>query len=149
MNGNERDVFVFDLDSTLANVKHREHFITGDVKEWNSFYLACGGDTPIQPAVHILKILQAAGATIWIFTGRSTICKAETMKWLKEQNIEPDLVMMRKQGDFRPDEIVKREMMEKAGGYNRVAAIFEDRNRVVNMWRKQGFTCYQVADGDF
>ena len=27
--------------------------------------------------------------------------------------------------------------------------VFEDRRRVVEMYRSQGITCFQVADGDF
>ena len=31
----------------------------------------------------------------------------------------------------------------------RLVAVFEDRKRVVDMWRENGVTCYQVAPGDF
>ena len=30
-----------------------------------------------------------------------------------------------------------------------VFAVFDDRNQVVDMWRSNGLTCFQVADGDF
>ncbi|WP_457852111.1 phosphatase domain-containing protein [Mycolicibacterium conceptionense] len=30
-----------------------------------------------------------------------------------------------------------------------VAGIFDDRNRVVDMWRRLGLACFQVAEGDF
>ena len=30
-----------------------------------------------------------------------------------------------------------------------VAMVFDDRNQVVDMWRKNGLTTFQVADGDF
>ena len=30
-----------------------------------------------------------------------------------------------------------------------VFAVFDDRNQVVDMWRDNGLTCFQVADGDF
>ena len=31
----------------------------------------------------------------------------------------------------------------------RLICIFDDRNKVVNMWRSLGITCLQVANGDF
>ena len=32
---------------------------------------------------------------------------------------------------------------------NDVFAVFDDRIQVVDMWRQNGLTCFQVADGDF
>ena len=34
-------------------------------------------------------------------------------------------------------------------GVDNVAMVFDDRNQVVDMWRQNGLTCFQVADGDF
>ena len=30
-----------------------------------------------------------------------------------------------------------------------IFAVFDDRNQVVDMWRDNGITCFQVAEGDF
>ena len=30
-----------------------------------------------------------------------------------------------------------------------VFAVFDDRQQVVDTWRANGLTCFQVADGDF
>ena len=57
---------------------------------------------------------------------------------------------MRKAGDYRPDAKVKEELLTqvKADGYEPILA-FEDRERVVDMWRRNGIQCCQVAPGDF
>ena len=34
-------------------------------------------------------------------------------------------------------------------GVDNVAMVFDDRQQVVDMWRQNGLTCFQVADGDF
>jgi hypothetical protein len=31
----------------------------------------------------------------------------------------------------------------------RLVGAFDDRQRVVDMWRRNGITCFQVAPGDF
>ena len=31
----------------------------------------------------------------------------------------------------------------------RLVAVFEDRDRMVKMWRAAGVPCFQVADGEF
>ncbi len=56
----------------------------------------------------------------------------------------------RQDGDRRPDYEVKEEMLQKirdCGLDPKVA--FEDRNQVVDMWRRNGLICYQVANGAY
>jgi hypothetical protein len=57
---------------------------------------------------------------------------------------------MRKNNDHREDSIVKQEMLDKIrlDGYN-PTLVFDDRARVVEMWRKNGIKCFQVAEGNF
>ena len=57
---------------------------------------------------------------------------------------------MRKTKDYRDDGVVKLELLEqiRKNGFNPVIA-FEDRDRVVKVWRDAGLICAQVAPGDF
>jgi hypothetical protein len=58
---------------------------------------------------------------------------------------------MRKTGDRRADNIVKRELFEARvrNKYN-IDFVLDDRNQVVDMWRNElKLTCLQVAEGDF
>jgi hypothetical protein len=57
---------------------------------------------------------------------------------------------MRTEGDHRSDDIVKKEIYEKriAPWYD-VVAVFDDRDKVVKMWRDLGLLCCQVYYGDF
>jgi hypothetical protein len=57
---------------------------------------------------------------------------------------------MRKEKDNRPDEVVKEELYHnQISPFYKVEAVFDDRNKVVAMWRRLGLTVFQVADGDF
>ena len=62
----------------------------------------------------------------------------------------PSDLYMRKDGDYRPDCIVKREIYEQEikDKYD-VVGVFEDRDSCVKMWRALGLTCFQVADGSY
>ena len=40
-------------------------------------------------------------------------------------------------------------MQEHNFDIGNVLGVFEDRDRVVKMWRDLGITCFQVAEGDF
>jgi hypothetical protein len=57
---------------------------------------------------------------------------------------------MRDEGDHRSDEVVKKEIYENyIAPWWDVVCVFEDRNRVVKMWRDIGLLVAQVWDGDF
>ena len=78
------------------------------------------------------------------------------MAWLAEHTsfMAHDLetcLTMRQEGDHRPDDIVKREWLDGMleDDRRRLVATFDDRDRVVMMWRAAGIPCFQVAPGDF
>ena len=60
------------------------------------------------------------------------------------------IVRTRSDGDRRPDVVVKKEILYelKKDGWDPWLCL-DDRNAVVAMWRREGVTCLQVADGDF
>ena len=59
-------------------------------------------------------------------------------------------LIMREKGDRRGDQITKKELYERyiKDNYN-VLCVFDDRQKVVDMWREQGLLCCQVAKGDY
>lgn len=84
-------------------------------------------------------------------SGREEKYREKTMAFLLKAGIPiVDGLFMRPTGDFRKDDIVKQEIYDRElkGKYN-VRVVFDDRNRVVDMWRRNGLTCFQVAEGDF
>jgi hypothetical protein len=83
-------------------------------------------------------------------SGREDICKDLTETWLKTHGLFVGPLFMRKTGDRRKDNIVKRELFDsyiKDKYY--VEFVLDDRSQVVAMWRDLGLTCLQVAPGDF
>lgn len=58
---------------------------------------------------------------------------------------------MRNINDYTPDEVLKRSWYEELPFFDkeRLVTVFDDRNKVVNMWRSLGVSCFQVADGNF
>lgn len=140
--------FVFDLDGTLALIDHRKHLLEGKKKDWPAFFHACNKDMPNEPVIATFKALVAAGHRVEIWSGRSDIVRRETETWLEAQGISAShLKHMRADKDYTPDDILKRNwlLVEK----DKPAAIFDDRNKVVAMWREESIPCFQVAPGDF
>jgi beta-phosphoglucomutase-like phosphatase (HAD superfamily) len=144
-----KDVVIFDLDGTLALIEHRQHFLKGK-KNWREFFAACVDDPPNQPIIEVLRALHLSGKEIWIVSGRSNEVQHETVDWLKRNGIPYEQLIMRHVGDFRPDDVLKRHWLVNGTlPKERVLMVFDDRDKVVEMWRREGLTCAQVAPGDF
>lgn len=73
---------------------------------------------------------------------------AATHRWLKDQGFSEYELYMRKDGDSRPDHVIKKEILDKirADHPGRSLISFDDRHEVVDMWRENGvftFDCNQ------
>ena len=142
---------VFDLDGTLADDTHRQHHITGDARDWDAYFAACGDDAPIQNVGEILRALERKGHHVEIWTGRNNHWREVTRQWLDTHRMNglAGLVLrMRADGDFRPDTVVKGEWLAECGDHP-PDLIFDDRTKSVAFWRSQGITCLQVAQHDY
>ena len=149
-----RPLYIFDIDGTLALNEHRKHHIKGPKKDWRAFYDACPMDLPNWPVIHTLQAILADGAEIWFFTGRDELTRVATEEWLKMNVLQGQaivLLRMRPVANYTPDDVMKEQWLAGMSGHDRsrLIATFDDRDKVVSMWRRNGVTCYQVAPGDF
>ena len=146
-----KKVIIFDVDGTIADVEHRRHLVNGDNKDWKNFRLATEFDTPVQWVCDIAKRHIAQGDEVAFFSARNEsereITEKQISEWIGDGH---NGVFLRPNGDYRPDEVFKSELadrFEKIGGH--IDLVYDDRNKVVDMWRQRGTTVVQVADGDF
>ena len=140
---------IFDLDGTLALTEHREHFLTrpSREKDWRGFYAACDKDEPCHPIIRTLLALWTTGADVEIWSGRSGEVADKTAAWLASHGLGHIPIKMRAEGDHRHDTVLKAEWLDACDV--KPSLIFEDRSRVVEMWRSRGIVCCQVAPGEF
>lgn len=112
-------------------------------------YSKVGGDDLNDPLQWLLYAILSnnPGVKLFFLSGRKTECRAETLAWLTSKwfGVSEDELIMRADWDNRCDSIVKRELFEKniEKDYN-VLAVFDDRDRVVDMWRELNLPTYQV-----
>jgi hypothetical protein len=154
-----KQLFIFDLDGTLALIEHRRHFIapTNKKLDWTRFYAACDQDLPNVPVINVLSALLANGADVYVWSGRSDEVLEKTIAWLIQHtplNIEQLRVpqfRMRPAKNSQPDNDLKRQWLQELNPADRqrLQGVFDDRDKVVRMWREQGVSCFQVAQGDF
>lgn len=135
---------IFDLDGTLANIDHRTHFVRDIRRDWSAFFAACVDDLPVPHVVETFHAHLAAGHHVRIWSGRSDVVRSETERWLAEATIDPRLLEhMRAADDNTPDVELKRYWLSQAE--QRPDLVYDDRQRVVDMWRAEGIPCFQVT----
>ncbi len=158
-----KQLYIFDLDGTIANLTHRLHFINFNAsihgfekdfkKNWPDFFANVKWDWPINNNIRTLNAIYAEHE-VWFFTGRMDMknVREDTLWWITEYTgIQNPNLTMRPNQDYRPDYKIKQEMFDNMldEDKDRLIAVFDDRDQVVNMWRKNNVTCYQVAPGNF
>jgi predicted kinase len=132
-----------DLDGTLAKMADRSPFDWDRVDE----------DDVHQDVVDLVNTVVDAGAQVIFVSGRDARAYKRTRDWL-DRHVGPWTrlapLLMRPEFDMRKDSIVKEEIYRQQieGRYN-VWFILDDRDQVVEMWRRLGLRVLQVAPGAF
>ena len=163
-------MIIFDLDGTLADCEHRSHFVQkpackvcdSDYKElnactckrfkpnWKEFYEACDKDTAIKPVTLILRKLSHEEIQIW--SGRCESVRDKTVHWLYHKipcfcpmSWFDENLKMRPIGDSTPDDVLKERWLDEAlGNGKKISFVFDDRPKVVRMWRRREIFVFDV-----
>ncbi len=146
-----REYVIVDIDGTVSNVGKRTKY--AEKGQWEKYHKLCYKDTPNFNVIKIVKALQKSYIILFC-TGRATYngVVSKTIKWIKKYigiNCVLDRnLLMRKEGDYRPDEEVKCGNIHLLGiRQENIVCVLEDKNSMVAHWRKLGFTCLQVSAG--
>lgn len=91
-----RHLVTFDLDSTLADTRHRHHLIHPDgvSTDWRAYSMACSNDSPIGATMSMATALQAAGHAVWVVSGRDADALDLTRTWLRRHGFKPDGIIL-------------------------------------------------------
>jgi NLI interacting factor-like phosphatase len=143
-----RKMVIVDMDGTLADVSHRLHHIRGGrKKDWKRFFEAMDADPPSPVVAEWVRNLSPDYEVV-IVSGRPEGYGDRTIAWLRRHHIPFSHILMRRDGDHRPDHIVKQEILDRLPR-KAIAFVIDDRNSVCEMWRRNGLRCIQVAEGNF
>lgn len=132
---------ICDLDGTLALLQDRNPF---DGKR-------CEYDQLNVPVANFIKNYKSLGFDILLVSGREERYKQQTLYFLERYDITYDELILRKTKDYRKDAEVKLEIFnEQIKDKYYIEIVLDDRNQVVDLWRKQlQLPCFQVYYGDF
>tara|TARA_R100001082_G_C4337348_1_gene148456 strand:+ start:472 stop:984 length:513 start_codon:yes stop_codon:yes gene_type:complete len=168
-----KNTIIFDLDGTLAIIDERKKLAKWEsnnkAMDWDVFFHPDNIklDKPNPPVIKCAQMFKESGYNIVIFSGRNDINFKETKEWLSEHKVPYDLLVCRPDkfkdeswpvadGNpatpamrFMPDEILKKKMLDTFVDINDVFCVFDDRKKVVDMWRDLGLTCFEVDEANF
>lgn len=143
---------IVDIDGTLTMVGDRAECLKQNPPDWDSFYARCSEDLPVREMIDLVNVLSMKYHVV-LCTGRRESCRKDTVKWLCDNGVKAahvSLILMRKDGDFRQDSIVKQSLLKMAEIEKEdIAFVLEDRASMVAHWRSLGIMCLQVAEGKF
>lgn len=134
--------WIVDFDGTLAIQRSRSPY---DWRQANT-------DEPNRAVVVAVQALAAHPdvSAIIAISGREERARAITAKWLNDSGVPYDELLMRTDGDYRSDDVLKEEIFRQQIQHRySVVGVIDDRDKVVKMWHRIGLVCFQVAEGNF
>ena len=148
---------IFDLDGTLADIENRRKLsVKANGKmDWDIFFSSrlVETDEPKESVIEMARVLSNAGHKIAILSGRSKATKQVTMDWLDKHEVPFDVLKLRPTSHpwkFMPDDKLKQGWLDDLWPDDKkdnIVCVFDDRDKVFQMWRENGLNCFQVSEG--
>ena len=138
---------IVDIDNTLSNADHREHFLQGEGKKrWKDFFDNMDKD-PLNAWCKKIINSMRSNTIITLCSGRPDSYREVTKDWLNKNTVFYDNLFMRHRKDSRADTIVKEIIydFEIKTRYSEVLFCIDDRKCVIDMYRSRGLLVLDCA----
>ncbi len=141
---------IFDLDGVISDASRRQHFLSGERKDFRGFFLAAVDDPPLA-AGQALAASVSADHTVAILTARPFYVVDNTRSWLAANDVRHDLLILRPQrgeGVHSASADFKRRELHRlwAAGYE-VTVALDDDERIIDMYRSEGVFALYIHSG--
>ncbi|MFE3678006.1 phosphatase domain-containing protein [Streptomyces griseus] len=147
MDTDARPLAVFDLDGTLADTAHRQHFLEAPKRDWSGFFAAAVDDPPLAEGVRMV-LASAEECRIVYLTGRPERCRRDTVAWLSRQGLPEGTLFMRRNDDRRPARRTKLDVLRQLGRKERVRMLVDDDELVCDAAQVAGFPVVRARWAD-
>lgn len=138
--------YVCDLDGTLCDVSHRRQWVASNPKNWDAWNAGISEDKLNVPVYEAISALSMAFPIILV-SGRGEEYRKVTEEWLEHYDVIYQELFMRAANDIRADDEVKAELADEVEKTYKILGVFDDRQRVVRMWRSRGIFVFDVSQG--
>lgn len=136
-----KPIVIFDLDGCLSDDRHRLHLLPqepdGD-ESFEAYHDECHLDEPINRVV--LAQYEPSKYSITFFTARPETYLLRTRRWIQNKlGLQHFDLWMRRKGDTTPSPLLKSTWLRSiTRNPDNVACAYDDRNDVLNAYRKAG-----------
>lgn len=93
-------VYIFDVDGTLTSQRYE-----------NDLVLELAPNKPILGIA--LSLISSGFAKVAIVTARPHYLRSDTTRWLQKHGINPEVLLTRERGDYRPDHEVRVDQVKE------------------------------------
>lgn len=141
---NKPKAIIFDVDGTLCDVSSIRHLVdTTDPKfegkkQFDRFHCESINCPPHRKVVDAFHDAKADGIVCIVATGRAEKHRTATRWWLHSHDLLPEQQLHRPADDYRPDVVVKREMLDLLEQHYEIIEVWDDNPRVIEMWQAAG-----------
>lgn len=141
------NAIITDLDGTLTTSTGEDFPFCIPASEW------INNDKAVRRAFRNAKLrrdlfwlfnMNLLDCDVIILTGRSDRYYDETVYWIQSKSIVYNQLFMREDGDYRPGEIFKTEVLKRLMKQYKIRFVFEDRAKDAEAIRQLGLTVFQV-----
>jgi predicted kinase len=143
-----KNIVVCDIDGTVADGTHRQHHLDGETKDWKTYFSLMHDDVP---RMEVYNAAMDEGvsedAELVFVSARPEDYRKETEDWLHKHGMDYMHLIMRPQGNKRPDTEVKQKVLDKYLKNYNIVKVYDDRPAVIRMWRENGLKVEDVGNG--
>ena len=138
---------IVDIDSTMSNTDHRQHFLNNGCKNWRGFFDNMDKDPVNEWCKKLTNSMFNNNIHIVLCSGRPDNYREITKKWLEDNKIHYDYLFMRPRSDSRQDCIIKEIILdyEILSRFSNILFCVDDRKQVIDMWRSRNLTVLDCA----
>ncbi|UNM12721.1 hypothetical protein J4032_15395 [Streptomyces formicae] len=129
---------VFDLDGTLAETGHRQHYLERRPRDWDGFFAAAPDDTPLADGIRLVVEARQECEVVYL-TGRPERCRAATVEWLDRHGLPAGRIWMRRNDDRRPARTTKLETLRRLARSREIRMLVDDDELVCDAAERAGF----------
>lgn len=136
-------VMFFDFDGCISSCGWRESLLPQNkiTKGYDKFHELLGLDPPNTWIIRLMNTAKVSGYKIVILTGRMEYCREASVKWLNDNFVLYDYMVMRSNDDFRHSEDYKSSILELYRKED-VKMVFDDMEKNINRFKELGYpTC--------
>jgi hypothetical protein len=141
-----RPAVIVDMDGTLCDVRTVIH-LQAEPDGFTAFHEGCAQCPPHRAVIDWCVEHHGRGNEILIVTGRDAWTRELTEQWLSEHLPVPTAGLhMRRDGDFRSNMAVKREIHRQLTLNYEILAAIDDDPEILGLWQEFGIPLAMVIN---